>query len=75
METRDLTSYKSGYDEYCEQSKVPSEEYSTLEAKIEIYEKAIENIEMGINENCSSEQKIQFVRAFLEELSGELGKC
>ena len=54
---------------------MPSEEYSTLEAKIEIYEKAIENIEMGINENCSSEQKIQFIRAFLEELSGELGKC
>lgn len=75
METKDLTSYKSGYDEHCEGAKVPFEDYRKLEDKIEIYEKSINAMKDALEENCSSEQKVKFIESFIVELDEELGKC
>lgn len=75
METKDLTSYHPGYDEHCERAKVPFEDYRKLEDKIEIYKKGIDAMKDVLEENCSSEQKVKFIAAFIVELDEELERC
>lgn len=76
MDTKDLDSYHPGYDNYCEQnSKVSAEEYTKQQEKIEIYEKTIDGMKEALAENCSYEKKVQFIRAFIEEMETELSRC
>ena len=76
MDTKDLDSYHPGYDNYCEQnSKVPAEDYTKLQEKIEIYAKAIDGMKDAIAEKCDTAKKVQFIEAFIEEMETQLEKC
>lgn len=76
METRDLDSYISGYDEYCEdleeQAKVPYSDYEKLEEKINIYGNLIEKITSTFEEEITSKEKIKIIKALIEDYEEDL---
>ena len=73
MDTRDLTSYYPGYEDRYDDAKVPFEDYRRLEDKLEVYEKAIDEIEdiLASNEYVSLE-KVREIKNILNEMKEEL---
>ena len=73
MDTRDLTSYYPGYEDRDNDAKVPFEDYRKLEDKLEVYEKAIDEIEdiLASNEYVSLE-KVREIKNILNEMKEEL---
>lgn len=78
INTVDLTSYQTGYDQYCEEiereNRVPYSDYEKLEEKISVYENLVEELEFLIAEDKeqSFEQKFKCVQALVEDLKGDL---
>lgn len=75
MNTVDLPSYIPGYEEYQERtSRVPYEDYAKLEEKIEIYEKAMEELEevLSDSEQYGPLEMIKLSKAILEDMKREL---
>ena len=74
MDTVDLDSYYSGYDDYCDSATVPFEDYRNLEDKIEIYEKAMNELEEVLtdSEQYGPIEMIKLSRAILEDMKREL---
>ena len=78
INTVDLTSYHSGYDQYCEEiereNRISNSDYKKLEEKISVYENFVEELEFLIVEDKeqSFEQKFRCVKALLEDLKGDL---
>lgn len=75
MNTRDLESYYSGYEDRDTEVKIPFEDYRSLEDKIEIYEKAIEEIEEVATQPEDFIYDFQCIKAILEDLKKELDQC
>lgn len=77
MDTKDLESYQTGYEEHCAKAKVPFEDYTKLENKIDIYKKAFNEIEELLNdsEQYSLRDQVKFSKAILAEMEEELEKC
>lgn len=76
MDTVDLDSYYPGYDEYCDSAKVPFEDYRNLEDKIEIYEKALKELEEVLtnDEQYKPLEMIKLSKAILGDMKRELWK-
>ena len=73
IDTKDLPSYIPGYEEYCEaNSKVPYEDYSKLEDKIDIYETAIDEIETIIADPQDYLYDFQCIKEVIEDMRKEL---
>lgn len=78
MDTIDLTSYYSGYGDYCENNaKVPFEDYRELEDKIEIYENSTNELEdiLEDTEQYGPLEKIKLIKSIIEDLKNELERC
>ena len=76
MDTRDLTSYYSGYEDRDNDAKVPFEDYRRLEDKLEVYEKAISYAEGVLldNEQYTTEEKFKELKRIIEEMKEQLWK-
>ncbi len=72
INTVDLTSYQSGYDQYCEkierENRVPYSDYEKLEEKISVYENFVEDLENVFEESTDDSEKSKYVQALLEDL-------
>lgn len=75
MNTADLESYCPGYEDRNAEAKVPFEDYRSLEDKIEIYKKAIEEINEVTTQPEDFIYDFQCIKAILEDLKKELGQC
>ena len=76
MDTVDLDSYYPGYEDYCNNlnSKVPFEDYLDLERKIEIYERALEELEEVLTDSIQYKkaEKIKISLAIIDDMKSEL---
>lgn len=77
MDTVDLDSYYPGYDDYCDNAKVPFEDYRKLEDKIEAYDRAREELQEVLEdtEQYKPLEMIKLSRAIIEDLKKELELC
>ena len=78
MDTRDLDSYYPGYEDFEERdSKISSEEYKILEDKIEMYEKAREELEEILEDDRQYKplEIVKLSKSIIEDLKKELGIC
>lgn len=69
METKDLESYYPGYDEYCERnSTVPFDEFLKTEEQKEKFKVKLQEIsELIDDEQYSTEEKIKYIKAIVDE--------
>lgn len=75
MNTVDLTSYHPGYDEHCERTKVPFEDYRNLEDKLEIYEKMVNELEDIFESKYEAHGKLELITVLVKETKKELERC
>ncbi|MCI8346589.1 MAG: hypothetical protein HFJ12_01395 [Bacilli bacterium] len=76
INTVDLTSHQSGYDQYCEEiereNRVPYSDYEIIENRTFIYENFIEDLENVFEESSDDSEKLKYVQALLEDLKEDL---
>ena len=70
METKDLDSYYPGYDDYCERnSTVPFDEFMKTEEQKEMFKAKLQEIsELIEDDQYSSEEKIKYIKAIIDEV-------
>lgn len=70
METKDLDSYYPGYDDYCERnSTVPFDEFMKTEEQKETFKAKLQEIsELIEDDQYSSEEKIKYIKAIIDEV-------
>ena len=71
METKDLTSYIPGYDQYCnqteEQAKVPYKDYEDLEQQLANYKDLLSDIKYTLEEKTTMIERFKVLKALIED--------
>ena len=75
MDTRDLSSYYSGYDDYCEdlenRAKVPYSDYEKLETKITGYNGLLDDIKSIFSEETTASNQIKMLKELINDFEEE----
>lgn len=76
MDTRDLSSYYPGYDDYSD-GRVSYDDYAELEEVIEKYDRAVDEIEEILfdEEQYTINDKLETFKEIIKDLRRELEKC
>ena len=75
MDTRDLSSYYPGYDDYCEdlenRAKVPYSDYEKLETKITGYNGLLDDIKSIFSEETTASNQIEMLKDLINDFEEE----
>jgi len=75
MDTRDLSSYYSGYDDYCEdlenRAKVPYSDYEKLETKITGYNGLLDDIKSIFSEETTASNQTEMLKELINDFEEE----